>query len=376
VASPPKTGHVEDSSSPVTVNGDGLSRDMSNDVLPHRFFGCPVPNETEPEECTEPETSSEHRFDRKPIKLERRGVTSHDGTPRYVKPRQGFLFAKELVFKESIVAKLDESNRQELADKIRGCHTEVSFRQCQGCRATSRFWNRCDVKWCPICAEKLARERRESVEWWTHQIKQPKHVVLTMRNTDTLTVETVQRFKNAFARLRRRKFAQNWNGGFYSLEVTNESRGWHLHLHTLIDARWIDGGELARQWAECIGQDIAIVAVKDCRGDSYLKEVTKYAVKGSDFAAWSSPDIIAFVEAFENVRTFGVFGSLYKVRTEWKEFLDQLRSGRVKCDCGCNHWRIMSEAEFKWETEFNDRIVEAPRPPPARTVPDNQLSLV
>jgi hypothetical protein len=197
-----------------------------------------------------------------------------------------------------------------------------------------------------------------------------------MRNTDTLTVETVQRFKNAFARLRRRKFAQNWNGGFYSLEVTNESRGWHLHLHTLIDARWIDGGELARQWAECIGQDIAIVAVKDCRGDSYLKEVTKYAVKGSDFAAWSSPDIIAFVEAFENVRTFGVFGSLYKVRTEWKEFLDQLRSGRVKCDCGCNHWRIMSEAEFKWETEFNDRIVEAPRPPPARTVPDNQLSLV
>ncbi len=293
---------------------------------------------------------AEHRFDRKPLQLERRGVTPQN-EERFVKPRQGFLFAKELIWKESIVAKLDEGHRNELANKIRSCHTEKSVRMCNGCRRASFFWNRCDVKWCPICAEKLAHERRESVTWWTKQIEQPKHMVLTRRNTETLSKEDVRSFKDSFTKLRRRKFASNWKGGFYALEVTNESRGWHLHLHALVDARWIDSGELARTWAEIIGQDFAIVKVKDAREGSYLSEVTKYAVKGNDLAGWSTPDIVTLIEALEGVKCFGVFGSLYGKRTEWREFLDELQAGRVRCECGCSSWRIMSEAEFTWETE-------------------------
>lgn len=283
-----------------------------------------------------------------------------------------------MIFKESVVAKLDEAHRNELADKVRFCHTQRDVRMCCGCRKASFFWNRCDIKWCPICAEKLARERRDSVEWWTKQIKQPKHIVLTMRNTNTLTREGVLKFKDAFARLRRRKFASNWSGGFYSLEVTNESRGWHLHLHALVDARWIDAGELARQWGECIGQmEGAIVKVKDARQGDYLREVTKYAVKGSDFAQWSAPDIIDFVDAFEGVRTFGVFGSLYKVRTEWKEFLEELRSHRIQCECGCSKWRIMSEDEFAWEVEVAqpERAIPPPRLEALRN-PAGQMRLV
>jgi hypothetical protein len=271
-----------------------------------------------------------------------------------------------MIWKESIVAKLDEVHRNELADKVRQCHTEKSVRQCRACKSHSIFWNRCEVKWCPVCAGRLSNERRESVDWWTRQIRQPKHVVLTARNSDIITKGTVKRFKDAFAKLRRTAFAANWKGGFYSIEVTNEGRGWHLHIHCLIDARWIDSGGLANIWARCIGQDFSIVKVKDVRNASYLQEVTKYAVKGNELASWTPQDIVAFIDAFDGVRLFGVFGSLYSKRTEWKEFLDELRAGRVRCECGCSQWRILSENEFMWEEHTAQP--ESPRPPPMAKV--------
>lgn len=297
------------------------------------------------------------KFDRFPVQLETRGVTSH-------RLKQGFLFARELIWKESIIAKLDEAHRNELADRVRNCHQEQSIRQCRGCKRHSIFWNRCEVNWCPVCAGRLSRERKSSVEWWTKEIKQPKHVVLTVRNSEVLTREHVQSFKQSFARLRRSKFARHWRGGFYSLEVTNESRGWHLHLHALIDAQWIDAKELSIQWGKQVGQEFAIVKVKDARGADYLAEVTKYAVKGNELSSWSSPDIISFIEAFNGVRTFGVFGSLYAKRTEWKEWLDVLRQGRVKCECGCNNWHVMSPGEFQFHEEIGE--VNFGIPPPER----------
>lgn len=309
----------------------------------------------EPDESSHPD----HKFDRSDVKLERRGVTSHV-------PRQGLLFAKELIFHRSVVAKLNQSDRSDLSELTNGCHTQKSVRQCIGCRRHSVFWNRCDLKWCPICSQRLAYERRKAVEWWTRQLSQPKHVVLTVRNTETITKDHVKKLKSAFGRLRRRAFARNWAGGFYSLEVTNESRGWHLHLHALIDARWIDSGALAREWADCVGQLFAIVKVKDCRDTSYLQEVTKYAVKGSDLASWSGSDIASFIDAFQGVRTFGVFGSLYGKRTEWSDFIKQLQANRVRCVCGCDNWRILTDQEFEWEVASSDPVTES-IPPPQQT---------
>jgi Replication protein len=210
----------------------------------------------------------------------------------------------------------------------------------------SKFYNRCDRLWCPLCTPRLGRERKKSVEWWTQEITQPKHVVLTARNSADLTRETVRAFKAAFARLRRSKFAKNWRGGFYSLETTNEGRGWHLHLHALIDARYIDARQLAIEWARCIGQDFAIVKVKDARDRSYLQEVTKYVVKGSDLAKWTGQEIAMLVDSFTGVRTFGVFGTLYGKRTEFREWIDALQLQSRACQCGCRNFRLLTENEL------------------------------
>lgn len=291
-----------------------------------------------------------------PPRLEKRGVSS-----------QQELWAKASVHKSSIVAKLLSVGRTDLAGPLQECHTMETCRVCTDCRRVTVFFNRCERHYCPTCQPRLARERRESVEWWAREIREPKHVVLTTRNSETIDKAKVQWFKQCFAKLRRRKFARNWKGGFYRLEVTNEGKGWHLHLHALVDCGWISGAKLSEAWAECVGQDFAIVKVKDVHARDYLAEVTKYTVKGSQAAAWPAEDLVAFLDAFDGVKTFGVFGSLYGKRTEWREWIDQLMQRGPKCECGCEQFRILSPNELAWENlrrEGEARAVPTNGPPP------------
>lgn len=291
------------------------------------------------------------------VQLEKRGVTSHE--------YQGNLWTSQTVFKFSIAAKLRGLSIGDRADELEKCHTQITYARCKGCTKVRKFLNRCDRFYCPECQPRLSRERKESIEWWTKSIPQPKHVVLTIRNTDTLERSHVKEIKSAFSRLRRTRFCHNWNGGFYSVECTNEGRGWHLHIHALVDARYIDCRELAIQWEKATRGQGNIVKVKDCRNKSYLQEVTKYAVKGSDLAKWSPLDILKFINAFEGTRQFGVFGSLYRKRTEWKEWIESLRDKKSRCECGCNDFSFHSERE--WEVIQAVLIPVVSVIPPPRT---------
>jgi len=209
---------------------------------------------------------------------------------------------------------------------------------------------------------RASRERKDRVKWWVAQIRQPKHVVLTIRNTAKFTREVIKHFKESWARLLRNKFVRNWRGGFYTLEVTNEGKGWHLHLHALIDADWIDAGELAKVWNFCNRGTGYIVKVKDAREQNYLAEVTKYAVKGSDLAAWSASDIADFIDAWGKLDTFGVFGSIRGQQAEWRKVLDEQAESRKRCVCGCNNFEVHSDQSLEWAIEV--RSQQGPRPPP------------
>lgn len=292
-----------------------------------------------------------------PARLESRGITS-----------QAELWNRAVMHTQSVISKLKSISRFDLSSSVENCHSEESVKVCNGCRRVTVFFNRCERFYCPQCQPRLARERRESVEWWAREVGEPKHVILTVRNVNEFTKAYVQWFKQCFGKLRRRSFARNWRGGFYRLEVTNEKNGWHLHLHALVDAGWIDAKKLSVTWAEIVGQNLAIVKVKDVHGRDYLAEVTKYSVKGNEIAAWKPEDIAAFVDAFSGVKTFGVFGSLYGKRTEWREFLDQLQKGKAACSCGCEQFRILSANEHAWNTlQAECRQLTGPRPPPLDT---------
>lgn len=313
--------------------------------------------------------------------LDRPFRSRHGGQPH---KSQTEFWTTALLHHDTVVHKLRAANFAHLADRIADCHSIPSMAVCRKCTKAKVFWNRCENWFCPICQPRLTRERLESIEWWTHHVKQPKHVVLTIRNTTTINPGLVQFIKDSFGRLRRSKFATRtttftdkdpaspmfgktstshpWRGGFWSMEVTNERRGWHLHIHALIDSPFICQQALKRAWTHLVGQDFAIAKVIDCRGKDYLAEVAKYVVKGSDLAKWEAQDLGAMVFAFDGVRTFGAFGSLYKLRAEWRKAMDDILDDVHVCECGCSDWKVMSPDEY--DVWLSERGPPTGRPPP------------
>lgn len=302
------------------------------------------------------------RFDHS-LKLEIRGTTQQI--------HQGLLWAKCTIHKNTVAAKLREQARTSDALTLENCHTHYTVAVCNGCNSVQKFPNRCDLFFCPECQPRLQSDRKKAVEWWVRTIEQPKHVVLTVKNVSNLNKGHVLEFKKWFTKLRRTKFASNWIGGFYKLEVTNEGEGDHLHLHALVDARWIDQFQLSEHWAKVTNGMGRIVRVKDVRGESYLNEVTKYTVAGVMIAAWSGEQICKFIDAFRGVRTFGVFGSLYGMRTKFRDWWKQVRDQKPKCSCGCAEARYFTEAEW-WIVENEQGPTPSAIPPP---IVDSTLSL-
>lgn len=266
-------------------------------------------------------------------------------------------------WRDTMVAKLNSIGREDLAQPLAHCRTEQYIAMCTRCEATRIFWNRCERFCCPLCQPRLARERRDQIEWWALTIKQPKHVVLTAPNTTTLTVPYLQWLKRAWTALRRSSLAANWQGGFWTIEVTNKGNGWHVHIHAIIDARWIPADQLARAWAQRLGTPIAIVDVSDARDARYLAEAVKYVCKMSDLVTLPAEDLATVIDTFSRQRTFGVFGSLYGQRTAWRDYLATQDAATPTCECGCTRWRVFTPDEFEaWSILTEPR--HHPRPPP------------
>jgi hypothetical protein len=185
-----------------------------------------------------------------------------------------------------------------------------------------------------MCNHRLTEQRQQRLSLWAASIKQPKHLVLTMRNFEILTRKKIRQFQIAFLKLRRQQIFKDVNGGTCSLELTHEGRGWHLHAHCLIDCRWLDISQLAIVWGQLLGQEFGIVKIKDARDKDYLREVFKYVVKGSDLASWPPDLILQLVTAVRGVRLFTTFGSLNEQRDRIKAQLAFIKREKKKCACG------------------------------------------
>lgn len=297
------------------------------------------------------------------------------------------------VIRDSVVRKLRSIDRDDIAAPLDACHRDAVYKVCVGCRHTRTFYNRCERFSCPICAARLARDRRHSVKWWQDYVGQPKHVVLTVASVETLTNEYVRGLKDDWRRLRAQGWVKDggftwrataikpaplndepmpgrhrrrrrlspwtgekigtnstkWFGGFWSLDVTHGQAGWHVHFHAIVDARFIDIRRLEEEWAKLRGQDMAVVRVYDVRGQDYTAEVCKYACDGIQIGNWEPHLIAQFIDALSGERLFDTFGALYKQRKEYREARETALADNDVCQCGGRHFRIQSESEYLFE---------------------------
>jgi hypothetical protein len=257
--------------------------------------------------------------------------------------QQQEIFDSTDLWKETIETKLAGLLETNQFYNFTRCGRDRIFRTCRDCGDWTAMDYRCTIKWCPRCNYRLGLKRRQKIELWSQEIDQPKHVVLTCRNFPILTRKKFRDFSGALAQLRRRSVFAKVSGGTASIETTNESNGWHVHAHMLLDARWIDIRELAVVWGKLVGQEYGIVHIKDVRAKSFLQEVCKYVVKGSEMAKWPAEQILEFVTAVKGVRNFFVFGSLFNRSKRIQAKINLDAPEKEICKCGCNKFIFRDE---------------------------------
>lgn len=109
-----------------------------------------------------------------------------------------------------------------------------------------------------------------------------------------------------------------------------------MHWHLLLQTKWIDAKQLSIAWGKLVGQEFAIVKVIDCDERSYVQELCKYVVEGSELAKWEGSKILQFITALRGTRCFTTFGQFTKIQKLTKLFLEETKPPLDICACGCN----------------------------------------
>lgn len=277
-----------------------------------------------------------------------------------------FIQARE--FRRDLLIKLDAEGESELHTRLSKCGNPITF-VCTACQALHRGEQACHLKWCPVCARSRAAQRVAKYEAAAALMKWPMHVTLTRRNLSTIDVADVVELKKSFKRLRRQKiWKANVVGGIVSIELTNTGRGWHPHLHVLADCEWLAvetpkptrwhsrarkkqlcqmaSEELMLAWSACIDQLLSSIKVRRCDGATAVREVLKYAVKGSDLVQ-SEEKIGPAIRAISGGRLCTPFGTLYNLR---KELRPAKRPAWPCPTCNAVHTMIPESVEEKIRT--------------------------
>lgn len=183
-------------------------------------------------------------------------------------------------------------------------------------------------------------------------------MTLTVRNSED--VECVRHLRESWAKFRRRKLIrERVSGGVAAVEVTNNGKGWHPHLHAVVDCRWLslytrepsrgDSPEVVKElctsaarelgdlWAHQVGQETASVQVARVTGQEATVYALKYATKAAELLEVKG-ELAPMIRVLRKTRLVSGFGSLHPLPA-----IDQESRGGLCCvDCG---------AESQWLPE-------------------------
>lgn len=258
--------------------------------------------------------------------------------------KQSELLESQDIFKLCIESKLERAGAAEICaksgakwyDNFLRCGREDFYVMCAICGDGHQAHYTCSQKWCPRCNWRISMKRRELLGQMTKGIYGVKHAVLTQKNFDHLTRDKIMQSRKSLFNLRRKKIFGKVTGGCASLEFTNEGKGWHMHWHLLLQSEFIPARELAVAWGELVEQEFAIVKVMDVSDKSYLAELCKYVVEGSEMSKWPAEKILEFILALRGTRCFTVFGKFREMQKYARILLLEKEPSKEPCRCGCN----------------------------------------
>lgn len=238
---------------------------------------------------------------------------------------------------------------------------------CTSCGRTHLVERRCDLKWCPACQPVLARRTIERYQPVMSLIQWPLFVTFTARNY--ANAEGAREVRRAFTKLRRHRWWKKCvRGGVAQVELVNTGKGWHPHVHALIDCRWLAitvappriragaqkfreiartaCGEVAAAWSDALGRRGSVkvrrVWVRDGGNiTDAMREVLKYSVT-SETLERADSEVIAAIDALDRMRQLVSWGTLYR-RPELK------RPKRpLACECGAIGEYVPESVAVAW----------------------------
>lgn len=261
-----------------------------------------------------------------------------------------------------------------LADRLKECGDKVYTFRCKSCDTTWESPSRCHHRLCPECAPVRAMrlfDRHEKLMSVPHL----KHLVLTVQTSVHISPELVRSIVGAFNRLRNKVFyRKSWRGGVRQVEFVytpqntwefdhrrkqffRKTPGWHIHIHCLIDGKYVPQDKIAKDWkvvTKGLGTIIWIERAKN------PMQALKYVLK-PDLEILQCPEALdGFIETIQSLHLVSGFGLYWKVRGE--RFPAE---GRLCPNCHCSAVEFLgSRFVFFYEAHGGRKVLPELPPPP------------
>lgn len=236
------------------------------------------------------------------------------------------------VWKRQIGKALMDHDHTKAGCALLDCQETELLLCCDSCAHRKYVVYSCQHRACPICGYRLAQQRADFAEAMLKEMKYPKLITLTMPTWTQCPREGIKFIRKKFAQLRARKLWRPVRGGCYGIELIEKTDGWHIHIHTIIDAPYLPKQHIFSAWRDLLGMSYASIDVRAARTPAQRRYACKYVGKGSgvnnDAAA-----MVRWYEAVKGSRLFGTFGAWYNARAE--DFLNDSDEPQetIKCEC-------------------------------------------
>lgn len=210
---------------------------------------------------------------------------------------------------------LRAAGRDDLADKVAGCHRSFIGWGCDHGHRWARPEKSCQIRLCAF--EMRARSMRafHRMEKPLADLQQARYAVLSERNVPLGQLEEgIAHLFESFERLRHLAIWRFVRAAVAVLEITfnRHNRTWHPHLNIIFDGPFIPQRGLAVEWEKATRGRGRIVWID--RLDSAI-EAFKYVTKLADIA--DVPEAVEeFIRATHGLRFLRTYGALYRLPEE------------------------------------------------------------
>jgi hypothetical protein len=193
----------------------------------------------------------------------------------------------------------------------------------------------CHNRFCPICNKVRQSRIRRKLKLLISSIPRIpdysfKFLTLTIPSQSNSKLQA----KNLVKWFRSLRQSELWlnacSGGAFVLEITGRPGSWHIHLHCVIQSKFIPYRHLLKRWKQISGA--TGVYIQKVHNIDIVQYVTKYITKST------LPENLqrTVSNALKGIRLFQTFGS-------WHSLCNKIPKLRYRCPvCNSDNFRLLS----------------------------------